>query len=204
MRLGATFRIAYRALAKNKLRAGLTVLGVVIGIAAVTTMVSIGQSAGALVQSQFEALGTNVIVVLPGSRRSGGVRQAGFPSLTAGDADAIAEQCPSVLAATSIVGVGGQVIYGNLNWSPNEIRGVSEDFLVVRNWPLRSGEFFTDQDVASAAKKCVIGQTLVAKLFQTSNPLGESLRVLRRHALALELIADLLGCLRTSRFSLGC
>jgi putative ABC transport system permease protein len=93
MSLWDTFKIAIRALMKNKLRAGLTVLGVVIGIAAVTTMVSIGQSAGALVQSQFEALGTNVIVVLPGSQQRGGVRQATVPTLTAGDSKSIAEDC---------------------------------------------------------------------------------------------------------------
>ena len=89
MNLLVTMRIALRALAKNKMRAGLTVLGVVIGIAAVTTMVSVGQSAGELVQGQFQALGTNVLIVFPEGRRTGGVRQAGNPTLTAADADAI-------------------------------------------------------------------------------------------------------------------
>ncbi len=93
-----TIRVALRALAKNKMRAGLTILGVVIGIAAVTTMVSIGQSASQMVQGQFELLGTNVIVVIPGSRRSGGVRRSGMPTLTVRDADAIRAECPSVLA----------------------------------------------------------------------------------------------------------
>src|SRR5688500_3246809 len=94
-------RIALRALAKNKLRAGLTVLGVVIGIAAVTTMVSIGTSAGNLVSGQFEGLGTNVIVIIPGSfRGGGGVRQGMVPTLTAADSDAVARECPSVLASS--------------------------------------------------------------------------------------------------------
>jgi putative ABC transport system permease protein len=170
-------RIALRALAKNKMRAGLTVLGVVIGIAAVTTMVSVGQSAGQLVQSQFEALGTNVLIVFPDSRRSGGVRQSGNPTLTADDAEAIRAECPSVLAATPFVGASGQVIYGNVNWSPNEMLGVGADYLIVRNWQLRSGNFFTSREIRAADKVCVIGQTLVAKLFQTANPIGETIRV---------------------------
>jgi putative ABC transport system permease protein len=172
-----TLRIALRALAKNKLRAGLTVLGVVIGIAAVTTMVSVGQSAGALVQQQFEGLGTNVIVVFPGASRRQGVRQGVLPTLTARDSDAIADECETVLAASPLVGSTGQVIYGNENWSPKEMFGVGPDYLIVRNWPMRSGGFFTDRDVAAADKVCVIGQTVVEKLFQTTNPLGQTIRV---------------------------
>jgi len=172
-----TTRIALRALAKNKMRAGLTVLGVVIGIAAVTTMVSIGQSASGLVQGQFQALGINVIVVLPGSRAQGGVRQALTPTLTAADSDAIARECNSVLASSPLVGAGGQVIYGNANWSPREMWGVGTDFLLVRNWALRSGSFFTDRDVNSASKVCIVGQTVVAKLFQTSDPVGQTIRI---------------------------
>src|SRR5262245_34425329 len=119
-----TLRIALRALAKNKLRAGLTVLGVVIGIAAVTTMVSVGQSAGALVQQQFEGLGTNVIVVFPGASRRQGVRQGMLPTLTAKDAAAVADECESVLAASPLIGAQGQVIHGHDNWSPKEMFGV--------------------------------------------------------------------------------
>jgi len=174
-----TIRIALRALAKNKMRAGLTVLGVVIGIAAVTTMVSIGQSASALVQGQFQNLGTNVIVILPGSQRNGGVRQGVIPSLTAADSEAIAKECPTILATTPIVITSGQIIYGNSNWPPKQISGVGADYITVRNWPLRHGGFFTERDISSAAKVCVIGHTLVAKLFQTTNPLGESIRIKR-------------------------
>lgn len=172
-----TVRIALRALGKNKMRAGLTILGVVIGIAAVTTMVSIGQSASGLVQGQFALLGTNVIVVLPGSQKQGGVRQAAAPTLTAKDSEAIAEQCPDVLAATPLVGAVGQVIFGNVNWSPREMWGVGTEYLVVRNWGLQRGEFFTRRDVTSSAKVCVIGQTIVAKLFQTTDPIGQTIRV---------------------------
>ena len=170
------FRIAWRALAKNKMRAGLTVLGVVIGIAAVTTMVSLGQSAGALVQSQFEGLGTNVILVFPETRRRQGV-SSNSVKLNARDAVAMGLECPSILAASPIVGAAGQVIYGSANATPNDMLGVSEDYLIVRNWGVRSGEFFTDRDVSSANKVCVIGHTLVAKLFQTEDPIGSTVRV---------------------------
>src|SRR5688500_217048 len=95
-----TIRVAFRALRKNKLRAGLTVLGVVIGIAAVTTMVSIGESAGALVQGQLQSLGTNVIIIFPGSGERGGVREAPVATLTAKDAEALVAECPAILAAT--------------------------------------------------------------------------------------------------------
>jgi len=179
MNLFLTIRIAQRALRKNKMRAGLTVLGVVIGIAAVTTMVSIGQSATDLVQGQIQSLGTNVIVVFSGSKRGGGVRhgRGSIPTLTAGDSDAMADECPSVLASSALVGTGGQVIYGNNNWAPREMVGVGTQYLTVRNWQLRHGGFFTERDVASAAKFCVIGRTLVAKLFQTTNPLGKTIRI---------------------------
>ena len=171
-----TLRIAWRALNKNRMRAGLTVLGVVIGIAAVTTMVSLGQSASALVQGQFQALGTNMILVFPGERNREGLRQA-IVTLTARDAKAIETDCPSVLAATPVIGAGGQVIYGSSNFSPREIMGVSEDYPIVRNWPVRQGDFFSERDISSSNKVCVIGYTIVAKLFQTVNPIGETIRI---------------------------
>jgi putative ABC transport system permease protein len=172
-----SLRIALRALAKNKLRASLTVLGVVIGIAAVTAMVSLGQSATALVQGQLEGLGTNVIVVRPSSSRTGGARGTAVVTLTAEDAEAIAQECPAVLAVSPVVVASGQIIAGNSNWSPNEMSGVGPDHLTVRNWPLRYGGFFTERDITSAAKVCVIGQTVVAKLFQTTNPIDETIRI---------------------------
>jgi putative ABC transport system permease protein len=171
-----SFRIAWRALLKNRLRAGLTVLGMVIGIAAVTTMVSLGLSANSLVQSQFEALGTNVIIVFPGNNQRGGVTLANI-TLTSRDSDAIGRECPSVLASSPIIGASGQIIYGSANTSPDEMHGVSADYLTVRNWSLSRGEFFTERDIVSANKVCVIGHTLVARLFQTTNPLGQTIRI---------------------------
>lgn len=175
--MGTTLRIALHALSKNKLRAGLTVLGVVIGIAAVTAMVSIGQSASQLVRGQFESLGTNVIVVFPGNQQRGGVRQGLVQTLTAADSDAIAEECPSMLASTPLVGANAHVIYGNTNYSPRDVFGVGTDYPIVGNWTLASGGFFTDRDITASAKVCVIGHTLVAKLFQTSDPIDQTIRV---------------------------
>ena len=177
MDLFLTIRVALRALGKNKLRAGLTVLGVVIGIAAVTTMVSIGESAGALIQGQLQALGTNVILVFPVYGRSGGVRETAVPTLTARDAEAIAQECPAVLATSPLVGTGGQLIFGNSNWRPKEMFGVGPDYLTVRNWPLQVGGFFTERDVTSAARVCVLGHSLVPKLFQTGDPLHQTIRI---------------------------
>ncbi len=177
MNLLDILRIAVRALRKNKLRAGLTVLGVVIGIAAVTTMVSIGESASALVTSQFQSLGSNVLIVFPGSGQSGGVRSGQLPSLTPEDAAAIASECPAVRAVSETVGANGQVIGGNVNWSPATMNGVGHDHLIVRNWPLAAGEFFSDRDIASASKVCVLGQTIVSHLFPGSDPIGQQIRV---------------------------
>ncbi|MBL8889353.1 MAG: ABC transporter permease [Planctomycetaceae bacterium] len=177
MTIWDTFRVAIRALRKNKMRAGLTVLGVVIGIAAVTTMVSIGQSASALVQNQFMALGTNVIVVFPESQQRGGVRQSLTVTLTAADSREIANQCDAVLASTPLVGAQGQLIYGNTNWNANELSGVGADYLLVRNWAMAAGDFFTEDDIKSGAKVCVIGHTVVTKLFQTANPIDQVIRV---------------------------
>lgn len=177
MGLWLTVRVALRALAKNRMRAALTVLGVIIGIAAVTTMVSVGQSATQLIQNEFQSLGTNVIIVTPKTRRRGGVRQAATITLTAADSDAIAAECDPILASSPLVGTAGQVIYGNNNCSPREMFGVGSDYLLVRNAQIKWGGFFTERDIASASKVCVVGQTIVSELFQTTDPIGQSIRI---------------------------
>ncbi|MEO1526208.1 MAG: ABC transporter permease [Planctomycetota bacterium] len=174
-----TIRIALRALLKNKMRAVLTVIGVVIGIAAVTTIVSIGEGAHRLVQGEFETLGTNVVFVTPGQTERDGVRQGGAPTLTSADSQAIGAECPAVLASSPIVGTGGQVIYGNENWSPREMLGVGPDYLTVRDWRLKAGSFFAESDVEANEKVCVVGHTMIPKLFRTTNPIGETIRVNR-------------------------
>ena len=172
-------RVALRALAKNKMRAGLTVLGIVIGVAAVILLVSICQSAGQLVQDQLQGIGTNVLVVHPGSQNSNGVRTppGGIPTLCAADSDAVAAECPAVLASTPIIMAVGQVVAGNQNWSPNQIMGVSTSYVTVRNWQVDRGDFFTDSDIRSAAKVCVVGVTVADNLFQTRNCIGRTIRI---------------------------
>src|SRR5947209_8213163 len=169
--------ISLRTLRKNKLRSGLTVLGVVIGIAAVMTMVSLGQSAGRLVQHQFESLGSNVILIIPAINQSGGVRSGRVTTLTAADAQAIATDCPSVLAASPFIGTSGQVVGGNVNWQPDQMLGVGPDYLLVRNWPLAAGEFFSEREIIGAAKVCVIGYTVARQLFPEMDPVGQQVRV---------------------------
>lgn len=172
-----TVRIALQALAKNRMRAALTTLGVVIGIAAVTAMVSIGQSATGLVRGELEGLGTNVIIVFPRMMQRGGVQDLRSVKLTAADSDAIQSECSAVAASSGLVGFGQQIVYGGVNWQPKESFGVGPDYLTVRNWGLSRGGFFGEREIRSAEKVCVIGQTLVAKLFQTIDPVGEKIRI---------------------------
>jgi putative ABC transport system permease protein len=173
------FVISLRTLAKHKLRSGLTVLGVVIGIAAVTTMVSVGQGAGQMMQTEFQSLGTNVLIVFPANSRTAGVQQGRVATLTAADADAIAAECPSVGAVSPFVGAGGnnQVVGGDVNWQPDQMFGVGPDYPLVRNWTMASGDFFTASDVAGANKVCVIGHTVAAQLFPNADPVGRQVRV---------------------------
>ncbi len=170
-------RISLRSLAKNRMRAALTILGVVIGIAAVTAMVSIGQSAERLVRGELEGLGTNVIIVFPKMMQRGGVHDLRTITLNADDSDAISEHCPSIAASSGLVGFANQVVYGGVNWQPKESFGVGTEYLTVRSWQLRRGGFFGVREIRSAEKVCVIGQTLVAKLFQTIDPIGEKIRI---------------------------
>ena len=174
-----TLRVALRTLTRNKLRTGLTVLGIVIGVAAVILLVSISQSAGLMIQEQFENLGTNLIMVFSGSRASGGVKQGAKSviTLTASDADVLAAECPSVRAASPILYVNGQVIAGNQNWSPRNLVGVNANYPIVCNWQIERGDFFTPSDVRSAAKVCVLGKTVVQNLFQTADPIGATVRI---------------------------
>ena len=172
-----TVRIAIRAIFRNKLRAGLTVLGVVIGIAAVTTMVSVGQSASGMVLGELDSFGTNFIIVRPAQQRRGGVSSGAGLSLTAADSDALPRECPAVRASSPLVGTGGQLIYRNSNMAPKEMFGVGADYLQVRAWPIEYGTFFSERDIKAASKKCVIGRSVARKLFQTTNPLGKTIRI---------------------------
>lgn len=171
-----TISVAIRALGRNKMRATLTVLGVVIGIAAVTTMVSVGSSAGQLLQNELKSLGTNFLFVTPRSERRNGVRQV-TPSLTEADSIAIGDELDSVLAVSPLVGTSMPVVRGNNNWQPDEMFGVGIDYLTIRAWNLQAGSFFQEVDIQTGNRVCVLGYTIVKELFQTQNPLGQSIRI---------------------------
>jgi len=174
-----TLLTALRALGRNLTRSVLTMLGVVIGVAAVIAMVSVGQGADASVQAQVASLGTNVLMVIPGATTASGVRSGwgGASTLTVADARAIEKECPSVAAVTYVKREIAQVAYGRENWS-TAIQGSPPSFTAVRDWPIVSGRFFTQSEEDSAATVAVLGQTVADKLFQPGEvPLGALVRV---------------------------
>jgi len=172
--------VALRALRKNKLRSLLTVLGVVIGVCAVITLVNMGSGAQISIEKAISGLGTNLLVIFPGSVTKGGIR-AGYgtvTTLTAEDANAIQDECTAVQMATPIVSSAVQVVFQNQNWSTS-LLGVNPDYQRIKNWPVEPGEFFTAQDVKAATKVCVLGKTVVEKLFGGQNPVGNIIRIKR-------------------------
>ncbi len=172
-----TVSVAIRALLRNKMRAALTVLGIVIGIAAVTTMVSVGSSAGQLLQNQIQSIGSNFLVVQPSQQRRRGVQSGSMITLTDSDAVAIGRECGSVLASSPLVFGARPVVRGNSNMQPREMWGVGVDYLSVRSWDLDAGGFFTERDERAGNCVCVVGHTIVRELFPAGNPLGEQLRI---------------------------
>jgi len=167
-------RIALRALQVNRTRSALTMLGIVIGVAAVIAMVGVGTGATARIQAQIQSIGSNLIIVLPGSLSSNGVRlgSGAVATLTEDDAKAIAAECPSVAAVAPSVRGGVQVVYGNNNWATT-VQGVTPDYMTIRDYTMLSGLFFTEQDVDAAAKVAVLGETVVQNLFGNSDPTGQ-------------------------------
>jgi putative ABC transport system permease protein len=174
-----TARTALRALRRNKLRSALTMLGVVIGVGAVIVMVSIGQGASAAVRAQIEALGTNLLMVVPGATTRAGVRSGwgGASTLTLQDARAVRDECSAVSGVAWTRRQIAQVIQAERNWS-TQIQGVSPAYFSVRNWPLESGEYFSSRDEETANRVAVLGQTVVENLFGAGeDPLGAVIRV---------------------------
>jgi putative ABC transport system permease protein len=169
---------AFRALRRNKMRSFLTMLGIIIGVAAVIAMLAIGQGAEYSVQQQINALGTNVLIILPGSQTTGGlhVGAGSMTTLTEEDAAAIAQECSAVALVSPGARSGGQVIAGNLNWATG-IEGTGTDYLEIRKWNVEYGEYFTDQDVKGASKVCVLGKTVADNLFPDSSPVGQNVRI---------------------------
>ncbi|MGB9626793.1 MAG: ABC transporter permease, partial [Phycisphaerae bacterium] len=175
-----TFRTALHALRRNVMRSALTTLGIVIGIAAVIAMMEIGTGSSRAIQKSIASMGADNVIVMPGAAASGGVTFGGGSAmtLTPDDAEAILRDCPAVRAVAPIVRARTQVVYGNRNWVPLFVFGTTPSFLDVRDWQnLAEGEPFTDQDVRSANKVCLLGQTLVRELFQGASPVGQEVRV---------------------------
>jgi putative ABC transport system permease protein len=173
-----TFRIALRALARNKLRSFLTMLGIIIGVGAVIAMVAIGEGAKATIRSQIASLGTNVLIILPGTTTQGGVR-AGFGSvntLTDGDAKAIRAEIRTVAFVSPVLRRGEQVVAGNLNWG-TLVQGVGPEFQHIRDWQLAEGRFLHDGDVENDAKVAVLGETVARNLFGNDDPLESVIRI---------------------------
>ena len=173
-------RVALRALRKNKLRSLLTVLGVVIGVCAVITLVNMGGGAQISIEKAISGLGTNLLIVFPGSVTKGGMR-AGFGTvitLIPDDAQAIEEECSAIQMVTPVVSSAAQVVFQNQNWGTS-ILGVDLDYQRIKNWPVELGKFFTQQDVKAATKVCVLGKTVAEKLFGGQNPVGHIIRIKR-------------------------
>jgi len=173
-----TLRIALRALGRNKLRSFLTMLGIIIGVGAVIAMVAIGEGAKATIRSQIASLGTNVLIVLPGTSVQGGVRtgSGGVNTLVDSDAKAMMQELPSVAFASPALRRPEQVVAGNLNWS-TLAQGVAPEFEQIRDWQVAEGRFLHEGDMESAAKVAVVGQTVVDQLFGNDDPIDSVLRI---------------------------
>jgi len=178
MKILNIIRSSFRALRRNKMRSFLTMLGIIIGVAAVIAMLAIGQGAEYSVKQQISALGTNVLIVFPGSQQQGGLRvgAGSMTTLTEEDAAAIQKECPAVAYVSPGTRSGGQVVAGNLNWGTS-IEGTGADYLEIRKWTIEYGEYFSEQDVKGAAKVCVLGRTVADNLFPESSPIGQTVRL---------------------------
>src|ERR1700744_1360580 len=173
-------RIALKALQRNKLRAFLTMLGIIIGVASVISMVAIGQGSKQSIQQQLSGMGSNMIIIRPNSNVSAGARldATSVQTLTLDDVKALQKQAPHLSAVTPLASAKGQAIYGNNNW-PTTIQGVNVQYLdVIRQWPLKDGVAFTDKDVQAMTKVCLLGQTVVTNRFPNGqNPVGKYVRI---------------------------
>lgn len=178
MSIANLFKIALRAIAANKLRSFLTMLGIIIGVASVITMLAIGQGSKKSIQKQISEMGSNMIMIMPGQDMRGGVRRDAdeMETLKLADYDALKDQCQYISAVSPVVNSSGQFITGNNN-TPSTIYGVNRDYLDIRQLSVEDGEMFTDEDIKSSAKVCVVGKTVVDNLFPDgSDPVGKVIR----------------------------
>lgn len=172
------FKIAINALLRNKFRAFLTMLGIIIGVASVIAMLGIGEGSKISIQQQIAGMGLNLVTVVPGSQQRGGVQfgASTMQSLKETDVDAILSECPAVIAATPEVRGNGQAVFGPLNW-PTSLFGENTSYLQIRERSVESGRMFTDREVSQAAKVCLLGKTVVLNLFGPgADPVGQVIR----------------------------
>ena len=178
MKQSTMLKVASQSILKNKMRTLLTMLGIVIGVGAVIVMVAIGHGAQRQIESQISSLGTNLIMVMPGSATQGGVSQGAgaFNRLTVEDADRIKREGTMLTSVSPVISTRTQVIGGAGNWR-TMINGVSPDFLTIRDWGVSSGELFTDADVKASRKVAVLGATVASKLFPDGNAVGAQIQI---------------------------
>ena len=171
---------ALGAIRVNVLRSVLTALGIIIGVAAVIIMIAVGAGAQSKVDNLIKSLGSNLVLVLPGTTTSSGARGArgSRPTITEDDAIAIQNEIDTVMAAAPMVRGGGQLIYGNQNWS-TVIYGVTPEYQVAKEWQMKDGRWFNTEEVKSAAKVALVGETVIENMFQGINPVGETIRIKR-------------------------
>ena len=174
-------RIAHRALRRNTLRSALTMLGVIIGVAAVIAMLAIGQGAQAAIRAQIASLGSHTLIIQPGSITQSGVRYGwgSRTTLRAADVQAILKECPAIANATPFLRGGFQVVYANQNW-PTTVQGTGIEYPSIREWALASGEWFTSQEIDVASKVAVLGETVRAMLFGSVDPVGQVMQMNNR------------------------
>jgi len=177
-KLAASIRIAFRALRINRMRSSLTILGIVIGVAAVIAMVAVGAGAEIRIREQIASIGSNVIIVLSGSVTSSGMRlgAGNAQTLTEDDARAIARECAAVALAAPVVRGGAQIVYGNNNWG-TQILGSTPDYLPVRDLAIEEGQSFASADVDSSARLALLGKTVRDNLFAGEDPIGKIIRI---------------------------
>lgn len=178
MNFGNLFRIALKALSNNKFRGFLTMLGIIIGVGSVITMLAIGQGSKRSIQAEISEMGSNMIMISPGGDRRGGVRLSAndMQTLKVKDFEDIVEKCSYVSLASPTVNASGQCVYGSNN-TPTSVYGVNLDYLEIRNYKVEDGDTFSEQDIKTAAKVCLIGKTVVENLFTNGeNPVGKVIR----------------------------
>jgi putative ABC transport system permease protein len=178
MKQTTLLKVASQSILKNKMRTLLTMLGIVIGVGAVIVMVAVGNGAQTMIKQQISSLGTNLIIVMPGSGVVGGANQGAgtFNKLTVADAEKLKSEATMLSAVSPVVSTRTQVIGGNGNWRTT-INGVSTDFLTIRDWSVTSGAFFDDADVKAGRKIAVIGATVATNLFPGSDPVGAQIQI---------------------------